>query len=284
MAVRICVYLSQRDHDDSPPTSADVVYETLIMPVMEEFPDFRMNPRGYIHETGSISSQLVKEILEADLVIADLSELSASGYFELGVRLATDLPTVFIGDLDYVMPIDARDFRIVRYSFDQSPQTAGDPDTIEALVAAIREALDAEPESSRVPYVPMKGTPKERRDELAERIEATVEAIRLFGSNTAGDAAAELEAIAEELKSVEDVETPSALKEAAHKALMVLFRFMDELGTSRGARVVITGAIALVVGGAGFSGAVAFGLGLAYWEGKKPFLKAIESLGRVDGL
>ena len=212
MAVRICVYLSQRDHDDSPPgTSAEVVYETLIMPVMEEFPDFRMNPRGYIHETGSISSQLVKEILEADLVIADLSELSASGYFELGVRLATDLPTVFIGDLDYVMPIDARDFRIVRYSFDQSPQTAGAPDTIEALVAAVREALDAEPGGSIASYVPMKGTPKERRYELAERIEATADVIRLLRSNTAGDAIAELEAIAEQLKSIEDVETPLAL-------------------------------------------------------------------------
>lgn len=281
MAVRICVYLSQRDHNDSPPgTSAEVVYETLIMPVMERFPDFRMNPRGYIHETGSISTQLVREIAEADLVIADLTDLSASGYFELGVRHAAGLPTVLIGDFDYVMPVDAREFKLVRYPFDQSPRTAGDPETIETLVAAIREALDTEPEGSGASHVPMKKTPKERRYELAERIEATAEAIRLLRSNTTGDAIAELQAIAEQLKSVEDVETPSALKEAADKALKVLLQIMDQLGTVRGSRMAISGTIAFVVGGAGWPAVTALGLGLAFWEGKEAFLKAMEKLGK----
>ena len=65
---------------------AEVVYETLVIPAMEYFPDFTMNPRGYIHEPGSISSQLVEELLSAELVIADLTDLSPSGYFELGAE------------------------------------------------------------------------------------------------------------------------------------------------------------------------------------------------------
>jgi nucleoside 2-deoxyribosyltransferase len=281
MAVRICVYLSQRDHNDSPPgTSAEVVYETLIMPVMESFPDFRIHARGYIHETGSISTELVKEIAEADLVIADLTDLSASGYFELGVRYAAGLPTVLIGDLDYVMPVDAREFELVRYPFDQSPQTAGDADTIESLVAAIREALNTQLEGSGASHAPMKKTAKEKRYELAERIEATAEAIRLLRSNTTGDAIAELQAIAEELKSVKDAETPSALKEAVDKALKVLLQIMDQLSTVRGSRMAISGTIALVVGGAGWSAVTALGLGLAFWEGKEAFLKAMEKLGK----
>lgn len=277
MANQNCVYLSERDHADSPPgTSAEVVYETLIVPAMEHFPDFRMNPRGYIHETGSISTQLVKEIVDADLVIADLTDLSASGYFELGVRYSAGRPTVLIGDLDYVMPVDAREFELVRYPFDQSPRTAGDLETIETLVAAIRGALDAEPEGSGAARVPLKKTPREMRFELAERIEETAEAVRLLRSNTTGDAVVELQAIAEQLKAAEDVETPSALREAGDKALKVLFQIMDQLGTVRGSQFAISGTIALIVGGTGLPAVAALGLGLAFWEGKEAFQKAME--------
>ena len=82
------------------------------------------------------------------------------------------------------MPVDAREFKLVRYSFGQSQRTAGDPETIETLMVGIREALDTEPEGSAASHAPMKKTPKERRYELAERIEATAEAIRLLRSNT----------------------------------------------------------------------------------------------------
>jgi hypothetical protein len=277
MAVRTCVYLSQRDHNDSPPgTNAEVVYETFILPVMERFSDFRMNPRGYVHETGEISTQLVKEIAEADLVIADLTELSASGYFELGVRHATGLPMVLISDLDYVTPVAAREFDLVRYPFFGSPATAGDENTIEDLEATIRKALANEAASSDARRAPMKRTPKERRHELAERIEETAEVIRLLRSNTAADAIAELLAIAEELKSVEDTETPSALKEAADRTLKVLLRIMDQLGTVRGSRIAISGAIAFIVGGAGWPAFAAFSIGLAYWEGRETFSKALD--------
>ncbi|MEX2129101.1 MAG: hypothetical protein WD871_12790 [Xanthobacteraceae bacterium] len=277
MAIRTCIYISQRDQGESPPgINAEAVYETLVLPVMEHFPEFRMNPRGYIHETGEISAQLLKEIAEADLVIADLTELSASGYFELGARYAAGLPTVLIGDVDYVMPFNAREFELVRYPFVQSPGIAGDEETIEALVNAIREALDIDPERPSSMRVPMKKTPKERRYELADRIEAAADVIRLIGSNSASRAIVELEAIAEELKSVPDAETPTALREAADRALKVLLQIMDQLATARGSRMAISGTIALIVGGAGWPAVTALGLGLAFWEGKEAFAKALE--------
>jgi DNA segregation ATPase FtsK/SpoIIIE-like protein len=144
-----------------------------------------------------------------------------------------------------------------------------------------RSCPDGQPEGSAASHAPMKKTPKERRYELAERIEATAEAIRLLRSNTTGDAIAELQAIAEELKSVENVETPSALKEAADKALKVLLQIVDQLGTVRGSRMAISGTIALVVGGAGWLAVTALGLGLAFWEGKDAFLKSMEKLEHV---
>jgi hypothetical protein len=247
---RICVYLSQRDQGDSPPgTAAEVVYETLILPTMERFPDFAMNPRGYIHEPGSISAQLLDEILSADLVIADLTELSPSGYNQLGVRHSSFLPTVLMAHQDYVIAMAAREFQFLRYP-QHSPSIAGNPKTIDQLAALVREALDTLPRSTGAPQMSVRKTPRERRYELAERIEATVEIIRLLRINSAGEAVNELEAIAKELKAVEDDKTSSALKEAADKVLNVLSRILDQLATVRGSRMAISGAIALVLGGA----------------------------------
>lgn len=43
--------------------------------------------------------------------------------------------------------------------------------------------------------------------------------------------------------------------------------------------MAISGAIALVIGGAGWPAVTALGLGLAFWEGKDAFLKALDKLG-----
>jgi len=278
---RICVYFSQRGHDDSPPSAdAEVVYETLIVPVMDYFPDFAMNPRGYIHEPGSISSQLIEEIRSADLVIADLTGLSPSGYFELGARDSLALPNVFIAEEDYVMAVDVRDFLLVRYPFQNSPATAGDQSTVDSLVKAIREALDSQRRRSGPSLAPLKGAPKEQRLELAERIDEATHAISLLRINSIGGDLAELHAIARDLRNVPDEKTPSALQDAANAFLKVIVRIADQLATVRGSRIVIAGGLGLVVGGAGWPAVTAMGLSLAFWEGKEAFLKGLERFGR----
>jgi hypothetical protein len=118
------------------------------------------------------------------------------------------------------------------------------------------------------------------RLELANRIEATVEVIRLLRINSAGESVDELVAIAEELKKLPGENSPSRLQEAGDKALKVLFGLLDEISTQPGARMAITGAISLIVGGTGASGAAAFGAGLAFWYGKDVFSKFITAWGK----
>jgi hypothetical protein len=279
---RICLYISQRDHGDSPPgTPAEVVYETLISPAMERFPDFETIHADYTHEPGSISPRIFDEVLEADLVIADLTELSPSGYYQLGLRQAAQMPFVLIAETDYVMAVNGIDFHFVRYAFHRSPSTAGDMETIDRLSSAIRDALELKPQGSGQAHVPKKGTRREQRIELASRIEETAEIIRVLRVNSAADAVTELFAIAEELKTAaDDDQTPSALKEAGKKALQVLIKIADQLRSVRGSRIAISGALALILGGSGWPAVTAFGVGLAFWDGKEAFLKAVEAIWR----
>jgi hypothetical protein len=124
----------------------------------------------------------------------------------------------------------------------------------------------------------MKRTPKERRFELAERIDGTADVVALLRINSTADAIAELRAIAEELRVVDDEKKPSALKEAGDAVLKVLLRLLDQLGTVRAARMAISGPLALVLGGAGWPAVTAFGICLAFWEGKDTFTRAVQSI------
>jgi hypothetical protein len=103
------------------------------------------------------------------------------------------------------------------------------------------------------------------------------DAIRLLRINSATETALELEDVAKELEAVPEEEINSAVQATAEKFLRILWRFADQLSTIRGSRMLISGLISVVLAGAGVSAVTAFGLCLAFWEGKEVFLKAIES-------
>jgi hypothetical protein len=277
MAVRICVFLSQRGSADRPPSpDGEVVYETLVMQAMEHFPEFRMNPRGYLHATPSVSSQLVAEMLEADLVIVDLPQLSSSGFYELGVRQASGLPTVFIADLDYVLPFDAHDFPIVQYHWAVSPNTVGDQATIDTLVEAIRDALETSRHKINAPRLPR--TKVGSRGEMASRLRSVAAAISDLRINSLQQHVEELEQISVDLET--DSISSKGVPEAAEKALKIIARLLDVLGSRKGAEIIIAGSMAGILSLGGWQAASVYLLTLASLKGKDAFLKALEKLGK----
>lgn len=253
-----------------------MVFELLVDPALFSFPDFdqsRFYP--YENETGSISLRVTEDVQKADLVIADVTGMDSSGYFLIGARHVTGLPLVMIQDQNWVLPPDVRDFNTFRYSLGDG--AGNDRDQVTRLVSAINAALKTDKPGmagASVERLP----PARARKELAVRIVEATESIRLLRINSASEAIAELEQIATELETIPDEQTPSALRETAEKFLKILARFADQLSTVRGSRMLISGIIALVVGGAGFNAVTAYGMSLAFWEGKEPFLKAIQAL------
>jgi hypothetical protein len=275
---QLCIYLTQIAHGDVLVDGTDVVYETLVAPTMYQFPEFTVNTIGYVHETGAIDSEILIDLSTPDLVIADLTGLSSSGYFLLGMRHSSALPTVYISNAEFVTAVNASQFKLFRYDLEGSPLVAGDEHAVNQLAEVIRDALNDRPSVAGGSRVPLKGTGKAQRSELAKRIDETAEIIALLRINSTGDAISELHAIANELRAAEDEKTSSALKDATSAALMVVVEILDQLSSVRGARMAISGAIALVVGGAGWPAVTALALACAYWEGKDAFLRALKSL------
>ena len=279
MPEKRCFYISTLGLRDSPPSdAADAVYKRLIIPVMQaEFPDFDLVHYKFERIHDSINDRFLDGVLSADLVIADLTELTSTGFYEIGMRHATQLPTILMAQVGHPLPFDLRDFRFVIYSYDSTDDEM-EQRTREALAEAVRGVLQGTPSPPGLKLPAQEKSPRETRHELASRIQEAADVIQTLRINSAGDIVASLQRIATDLETMEDEKTSSAIKEAGEKVLKVLSRIADQLATVKGSRIIVAGIISLVLGGAGYPGVTIYGLTLAFWQGPEIFSKAIEAM------
>lgn len=257
---------------DPPLTLTPDIAHYLVEPAIPPHIDATLGLGDFLGGDGSLDHYTVDMIASDELVIVDLTSLGETAYFVIGARAYKRLPIVYI--CAYPVRRDLMSDFIVRYSIDNLQ------DSVAHLRDEIERALAEKPDS-RIPQAQLPPLPpREMRIELADRIEATVEVIRLLRINSVSESIDELIAIATELKKRPDDNNPSRLQEAGDKALKVIFSLLDELAAQPGARMAITGAISLIVGGTGAPGVAAFTAGLAFWYGKDVYTKFINAWGK----
>ncbi|WP_139359881.1 hypothetical protein [Mycobacterium sp. D16Q16] len=83
-----------------------------------------LTPLGYktvradrINSAGRITTQIVTNIIEADLLIADLTDQNANVFYELAIRHAFDKPYVQLIEDGQVIPFDVRDMRTLHLDY-----------------------------------------------------------------------------------------------------------------------------------------------------------------------
>jgi outer membrane murein-binding lipoprotein Lpp len=83
-----------------------------------------LTPLGYktvradrINSAGRITTQIVSNIIEADLLIADLTDQNANVFYELAIRHAFDKPYVQLIEDGQVIPFDVRDMRTIHLDY-----------------------------------------------------------------------------------------------------------------------------------------------------------------------
>lgn len=99
---------------------ADGVIEAVIKPVLIEhgFENDNIIAAHHISESGSINKQVIKRILEDDLVIANLTDLNPNVMYELAVRHAIRKPVIQICEKNTRLPFDIIEQRTIFYQND----------------------------------------------------------------------------------------------------------------------------------------------------------------------
>lgn len=91
------------------------VYEHLIKPAVEEA-GFKPQLASDTSKANFIVVDILKQILDCDMAICDLSSRNPNVFYELGIRQAFNLRTVLIKDSKTAMPFDISGIRTLPYS------------------------------------------------------------------------------------------------------------------------------------------------------------------------
>ncbi len=88
-----------------------------------------------IPSPGQITAQIIDHVMNAELVVADLTFLNANAFYELGIRHAVQKPTIHVFRNDQSIPFDVADSRAIPISYSH-------PSDVGKAVRAIKSAAD----------------------------------------------------------------------------------------------------------------------------------------------
>jgi hypothetical protein len=103
------------------------------------FKTFKVERADHIAQPGMIDSQVISRLIEADLVVADLTTRNANAFYELGIRHMLQMPIIHLFKRGEKIPADVAPYRATEFSYEQKR------DITEAKIAlrkVITEALN----------------------------------------------------------------------------------------------------------------------------------------------
>ncbi len=118
---------------------ADWLLKGIVRPTLEQL-DYRVKRADDDADPGSITAALINDIVDADLVVADLTGFNPNAFYELGIRHALQKPTIHMIAEDASLPFDNKDQRTIFVD-------VTDIDSIEGAKIRLREAALATQEA-----------------------------------------------------------------------------------------------------------------------------------------
>jgi hypothetical protein len=101
----------------------------------QHFKEFRVERADKIAAPGMIDSQVINRLLEAELVIIDMSMQNANAFYEMGIRHMKRLPTIHMYRDGETIPFDVKPYRAI-------PFKIAHPNDLETAKGALKAAVE----------------------------------------------------------------------------------------------------------------------------------------------
>jgi hypothetical protein len=98
---------------------ADWLLEGIIKPVFADFPEFEVRRADHDPRPGLIDAQMINDLLNAELVIADLSFSNPNAFYEIGIRHMAQKPIIHMQLAGEKAPFDLSLYRAIKFSREQ---------------------------------------------------------------------------------------------------------------------------------------------------------------------
>ena len=92
----------------------DSLYSEVIKPVAENM-DFDAYRADDVYKPGIILQDIIRGILEAEVVVAEITSMNANVFYELGYAHALGKPTILLAERNHELPFDIKSYRCIFY-------------------------------------------------------------------------------------------------------------------------------------------------------------------------
>lgn len=114
---KICFVIGPIGDDDSPERiHADWLLEEIVEPVFAALEDFRVERADKLAQPGLIDAQVINKLLNAEIVIADLTGVNPNAFYEIGIRHMAQKPIIHMHQAGERIPFDVSLYRSIKYS------------------------------------------------------------------------------------------------------------------------------------------------------------------------
>ena len=146
----------------------NAVLNTMIKPAIDEIDkEFKIVRADQISQPGSFIKDILEQIQSSYIVIANLTDLNANVFYELGVRHSLSNRTIMITEDLSSLPSDLKEYRVIEYSAELTAIETFKND----LKKSLQEILDNPDKSDNPVQDRLPGIIEKREDSLISEIE-----------------------------------------------------------------------------------------------------------------
>ncbi len=168
-----CFVISQIGQENSEERKkADRIY-TFIKRACEQS-GYKAVRADEIEKPGFINSQIIAELFDADLVIADLTGYNPNVFYELAVRHYSDMPVIHLMEKPNQIPFDVAGNRAIYYGLKAAEDGLALVDSLCSYIAAVEEDEDGEKPSQNPVTQVLNVRKYEQSENPKDRTDATI--------------------------------------------------------------------------------------------------------------